>query len=235
MFITHDPGRESVYARGGGAVLVALALALPLVAATTLATATDPLGDVRLSTVFGLHLVGERLCQDPAIDIVERSVVVHDGDVELRLTVADLDDGRIDCRAMRLQEGPGFYLMQLLPEGCDPEFSSFCPEGSAAVTASWNARTFDPTPSCVYLSFASDSQASRCIAEHDVDGDTLVWRLPLAGSVALDAFGPTRMRGYDLEGAQLEVSALTTVQPTSRAFALVDETAEGLVVLAADD
>lgn len=199
------------------------ALALPLVAAATVDAVTDPAGDVRISALFGVRFLGDRACQDAAIDVVARTLEVDDGELQLRMTLLDLGTSRIDCGLMRFQEGPGFYHMQLLPDGCDPEFFDGCPEGSVAVTASWNARTFDPTPSCVYVSFAEDSLASECIAGHEVDGHTLVWSLPVSGVVELDTFGPPRTRAYDLAGDTLEFSGVTSVQSASRTFALVDE------------
>lgn len=151
-------------------------------------------------------------CKSPAADIRLLSVEVEDTTVVLRMELASLDDLAFSCDAfveLRGFEGnSASYTFRLESTASDAlgEFQY------AAITARAITTGFGIV-GCVEPGFV-DGFTDECVGDAVKEGDAIVWRAPLAGTVVAqisdDASGVTtheETRSYDLAGGTYGVDA----------------------------
>lgn len=177
------------------AVLV-LALAAASTAWAGSSRGTDPEGDENSWPV-----VDELDCRAPSIDIVELRVDSADGVLTVRLTVLDLEDEGIHCehafgRSSANIAGTRYQVALHQPYVCDV----VCQAAGPSIRFTAAHPLLEPRSGCASFS-THEGNSSGCAGKFAVEGSTLVWTLPLQGTVGRGE----EARPYDLSGLSFQV------------------------------
>lgn len=176
---------------------------------------SDPVGDEAITFVQTDWVSSSwTRCRAPAIDITSVAATSDAGNLTVELSVADLASARYRCT---LFGGDGVASYRVDFVGCPEDIVAECTH-----YASLNARsTGFGLEGCAQVE-TSAGDASDCLGSFAVSGDTLVWTLPLAGTVpvltcdALDCVPETRE--YDFRGSTADMSASTRLAVAAAPF-----------------
>lgn len=145
--------------------LALLALLLPLAGA---ATQPDPVGD-QATYVAGAYTFAPGLCQDDATDVVALGAATNGTTFEVRLTVVDLAATLVSCSGRDVTD-----------LGVDRAYSVF---GRLNVPGGLNLFSDGATGSGFACALdASTGVCTNAPATFHVDGNALVWSIPVTGS-----------------------------------------------------
>lgn len=216
-------------------IVIPLLLLAPLAYAGQESVLEDAVGDETIMPFTSSMLREAPDCEAPAADI--RQLLVASSDEELRVTLVmgSLDDPEADCGPFDLESPSAYYAVILREEYTDDPLAQPTEVGL-------RARLHDGAMTGCAVLYLSDASPADCLGAFAVEGDALVWTLPIAGAATVWAcedvlclLAHEETRAYDLRGLSVERRASARIDFADAAstpyVAMRDTLAGGFVTL----